>query len=204
MSAPIRLAVIASLLFVALAALVAAGVFHGADQYAVSHWMPWLQGESHPFVEISTLVVPETRWTLGGTLVALWTYPASLLPSALVAGYAAWRLRAAGPAALWVAANAVELAGKLLVERPALYAHGRHVTGFDHSLPSGHTMRALVVAYALAALGRRGRLAYAWALSVPFALVALGDHVPTDVVAGLLAFAGMYAIKLTFTSSRSR
>lgn len=186
-----RLAVIPFALFVALAALVAAGVFHGADQYAVSHWMPWLQKKSHPLVQISTLVVPETRWTLGGTLVALWTYPASVLPSALVAGYAAWRLRDARPAVLWVAANAVELAGKLLVERPALYAHGRHVTGFDHSLPSGHTMRSLVVAYALAALWRRGRFAYAWALSVPFALVALGDHAPTDVVAGILAFAAL-------------
>jgi membrane-associated phospholipid phosphatase len=186
-----RLAVIAFLLFVVLAALVAAGAFHGVDQYAVSHWMPWLQGKSHPFVQLSTLVVPETRWTLGGTLVALWTYPASLLPSALVAGYAAWRLRDARPAVLWVAANVVELAGKLIVERPALYAHGRHVTGFDHSLPSGHTMRSLVVAYALAALWRRGRFAYAWALTVPFALVVTGDHVPTDVVAGILAFAAL-------------
>jgi membrane-associated phospholipid phosphatase len=153
--------------------------------------MPWLQRKSHPLVQISTLVVPETRWTLGGTLVALWTYPASLLPSALVVGYAAWRLRDARPAVLWVAANLVELAGKLLVARPALYAHGRHVTGFDHSLPSGHTMRSLVVAYSLAALWRRGRLAYVWALSVPFALVVTGDHVPTDVVAGLLAFAAL-------------
>lgn len=186
-----RFAVIAFLLFVALAALVAAGAFHGVDQYAVRHWMPWLQGKSHPLVQLSTLVVPETRWTLGGTLVALWTYPASLLPSALVAGYAAWRLYDARPAVLWVAANVVELAGKLLVERPALYAHGRHVTGFDHSLPSGHTLRSLVVAYSLAALWRRGRFAYVWALSVPFALVALGDHVPTDVVAGILAFAAL-------------
>jgi len=186
-----RLALSSFALFVLLAALVAAGVFHGVDQYAVSHWMPWLQRKSHPLVEITTLVVPETRWTLGGTLVALWTYPASLLPSALVAGYAAWRLRDARPAVLWVAANAVELAGKLIVARPALYAHGRHVTGFDHSLPSGHTMRSLVVAYALAALWRRGRFAYAWALTVPFALVAVGDHVPTDLVAGILAFAAL-------------
>lgn len=186
-----RLALSSFALFVLLAALVAAGVFHGVDQYAVSHWMPWLQRKSHPLVEITTLVVPETRWTLGGTLVALWTYPASLLPSALVAGYAAWRLRDARPAVLWVAANAVELAGKLIVARPAVYAHGRHVTGFDHSLPSGHTMRSLVVAYALAALWRRGRFAYAWALTVPFALVAVGDHVPTDLVAGILAFAAL-------------
>ena len=186
-----RLAVIPFALFVALAALVAAGVFHGLDQYAVDHWMPWLQAKSHPLVAIGTLFVPETRWTLGGTLAALWTYPASVLPSALVAGYATWRLRDPRPAALWVVANAVELAGKLAVERPALYTHGRHITGFDHSLPSGHTMRSLVVAWSLAALWRRGRLAYAWALTVPFALVVTGDHTPTDVVAGALAFAGL-------------
>ncbi|HVU78231.1 MAG TPA: phosphatase PAP2 family protein [Gaiellaceae bacterium] len=186
-----RLAVIPFALFVLLAALVAHGTFHAADQHAVGHWMPWLQGKSHPLVTISTLFVPETRWTLGGTLVALWTYPASVLPSALVVGLVAWRLRDPRPAILWVAANAVELVGKGIVERPALYAHGRHVTGFDHSLPSGHTMRSLVVAWALAALWRRGRLAYAWALTVPFALVVLGDHVPTDVVAGLLVFVAL-------------
>ena len=97
-------------------------------------------------------------------------------------------------AVLWVAANVLELLGKLIVERPNLYLHGMHVSGFDHSLPSGHTLRSLVVATALAATWRTGRAALAWAATIPFALVVLGDHTPTDVVAGLLAFTALYCM----------
>ena len=63
-----------------------------------------------------------------------------------------------------------------------------HVTGFDHSLPSGHTLRALVVALALACVWRAGRLAFLWAATVPVSLVVTGDHVPTDVLAAALLF----------------
>jgi membrane-associated phospholipid phosphatase len=174
--------------FIVLAVLVEHGTFASLDQHAVDHWMPWLHPGHGGILSLRGLVVPQTESTLGGTLVALWTYPASLFASALVVGAIAWRLRSVALAALYVAANAVELGGKLIVHRPPLYAHGIHLSGLDHGLPSGHTMRSLVVATAIAALGRWGRFAYAWALGVAVALVLIGDHTPTDVVAGGLAF----------------
>jgi membrane-associated phospholipid phosphatase len=201
-----RVAVVSSICFLLFTGLVAAGVFHGLDQYAVDHWMPWLVEGHHPLVQFSTVFVPQTRRSVGGTLAELWTYPAAVFPSAVIVCAVSWWLRDVRLALLWILVNAVDTVGKLVVERPALYLHGRHVAGFDDSLPSGHTLRALVVALALALLWRRGRIAFAWALTVPVALVLLGDHVPTDIVAALLAFvgisAGMYATKLTFTSNR--
>jgi membrane-associated phospholipid phosphatase len=186
------LAVTGGALFAATAGLVAAGVLTRVDQHAVSHLMPWLRPRHHSFVSISSLTLPGLHGSPARCLVDLWTYPAALVPSAVLVLAAAGRLRTTGRMSaaitwcvLWVAGNAIELAGKLGLERPALYRHGVHVTGFDHSLPSGHTIRSLVVAGALAWAWRRGWVALLWAATVPFALVALGDHTPTDVVAGV-------------------
>ena len=190
-----RVALVSAALFVALAILVELGAFTWLDQYAVSHWMPWLQPEHHPLITISALLVPQTVPSTLGTIVDVWTYPAAVVPSAVIVAVIvlARGWDAAVWAALWVAVNVVELAGKLIVVRPNLYFHGLHVTGLDNSLPSGHTLRSLVVATAVAATWRAGRAALVWAATIPFALVALGDHTPTDVVASLLAFAALYA-----------
>jgi membrane-associated phospholipid phosphatase len=186
-----RLALLSFALFLALGGLVEGGVLHGLDQHAVSHWMPWLAPHHHALIQVATVFVPETRPTLAGTLVALWTYPASVLPSAILVALAARHLRSWRPVVVWVVANVVDVVFKELFHRPALFFHGVHVTGFDHSLPSGHTMRACVVAASLAAAWRGGRYAWLWAALVPVALVVSGDHTPTDVVAGLLAAGGL-------------
>lgn len=190
-----RVALVSAILFVTLAVLVDLGRFTWLDQHAVSHWMPWLQPKPQPLVTIGGLFVPGTKSSAFGTLLDIWTYPAAVFPSfvivALLVVLRGWN--AAVWAVLWVAANLVEVAGKLIVERPNLYFHGVHVSGLDHSLPSGHTLRSLVVATALAATWRAGRPALLWAATIPFALVALGAHTPTDVVAGLLAFTALYA-----------
>jgi membrane-associated phospholipid phosphatase len=190
-----RVALVSAVLFVVLAVLVDLGQFTWLDQYAVSHWMPWLEPKHHPLVTVSGLLLPQTVSSTFGTVVDVWTYPAAVVPSgaivALLLVRAGWG--AAAWAALWVAANVVELAGKLVVERPNLYFHGLHVSGLDHSLPSGHTLRSLVIAAALAATWQWGRAALVWAATIPFALVALGDHTPTDVAAGILAFTALYA-----------
>jgi membrane-associated phospholipid phosphatase len=171
--------------FLVLTGLVWAGVFTWLDRYSVGHLMPWAQFGPAKLISISTVFKPETRSTLGGTLVALWTYPASPFISGLVVLACAWRLpRRAGVVAiaLWVAANAVELAGKVIVSRPFV---GQ--PGFTHSFPSGHTVRAFVTAAILAWVWRRAAWpALAWAVGVACALVAIGDHVPTDVVGGVL------------------
>jgi len=176
--------------FLAWAGLVWAGVFTSFDRYAVHHWMPWAHFGPHHLVQVGGVFKPQTESTLGGTLVGVWTYPASPFISALDVLACAWVLpRREGFAAiaLWVIANAVELLGKLVVNRPSVGE-----PGFSDSFPSGHTVRAFVVAAVLAWTWRRGALpAYGWAVGVAVALVALGDHVPTDVIGGALLAAAL-------------
>jgi hypothetical protein len=181
-----RLAVAGGLLTALTATLSATGVLHGIDQYAVDHLMPWLQTRHHPFVTFRALVEPRVEPPAANTALRLWTYPAAVLPSLLIVVLAAWRAGRAAIAwcALWCAGNAIELAGKLTLHKPDLFHHGTHVSAFDTSLPSGHTIRALILAGAVATAWRSGRLAIVWAATVPFALVASGEHVPSDVVTG--------------------
>jgi membrane-associated phospholipid phosphatase len=178
-------AVGAGALFLVLTALVWAGAFTHVDRYAVHHLMPWAQFGPHRLIEVASVFRPQTESTLGGTLVALWTYPASPFISGLIVLICAWRLpRRAGVAAiaLWVAANLVELLGKLVVSRPSVGE-----PGFSDSFPSGHTVRAFVTAAIVAWVWRRAAVpAFIWAAGVACALVAIGDHVPTDVLGGAL------------------
>lgn len=172
------------------AALASAGAFTGADDFAVAHLAPWLNPRPHPSITLATLTIPSIGGPVGKQLLNLWIYPAAVLPSLVIVAVCGLRWLA-----LWVAGNAVEVVGKAVVSRPALHWHGAHVRGFDHSLPSGHTIRAFLVAAALAAAWRHGRWAWLWAVTVPFALVALGHHVPSDTVAGVfvvLALAGWF------------
>lgn len=176
--------------FLALTGLVWAGVFTSFDRYATDHWMPWAHFGPHHLIQVAGVFKPQTESTFGGTLVALWTYPASPFISALIVLACAWVLpRREGVAAiaLWIVANAVELLGKLVVSRPSV---GQ--PGFSDSFPSGHTVRAFVVAAVVAWTWRRVALpAYAWAVGVAIALVTIGDHVPTDVIGGALLAAAL-------------
>lgn len=184
-----RLAVAGGSLTALLATLVATGKLAEIDRYAVAHLMPWVQARHHPFVTIGSLTVPSLRPPAANTALELLTYPAALAPSLVLVFLAATRLaRADGLAwcAIWCAGNAIELVGKLTLHRPALYHDAVHLTAFDASLPSGHTIRAFIVAGTFAAAWRTGRLAYVWAATVPFALVAIGAHTPTDVAVGFL------------------
>ncbi|HST14532.1 MAG TPA: phosphatase PAP2 family protein [Gaiellaceae bacterium] len=182
-----RLAIAGGLLAALTATLSATGVLHGVDQYAVEHLMPWLQVRHHPLVTLGGLTVPSIHPPAGNIALELWTYPAALLPSLVIVLAAAWRLgRRAGLVwcTLWCAGNAIELAGKLSLRKPDLYHNTFHVSAFDTSLPSGHTIRAFVLAGAAATAWRSGRPALVWAVTMPFALVVAGAHVPSDVVTG--------------------
>ena len=182
-----RLAIAGGLLTALTATLSATGVLHGVDQYAVEHLMPWLQVRHHPLVTFGGLTIPNVDPPADHIAIELWKYPAAVFPSLLIVLAAARRLgRPAGLVwcALWCAGNAIELAGKLSLRKPDLFHHTYHVSAFDTSLPSGHTIRALILAGAVAAAWRSGWLAFAWATTIPFALVVSGAHVPSDVATG--------------------
>ena len=123
----------------------------------------------------------------------LWLYPASAPVSGILVAACALVLRRRGRAregtlwlAAWFAGTLIEIVTKHALERPALFSHGRHVLGFDDSLPSGHAMRSFLLAAVVASLWARGRLAWLWAVVVWILLIVEGWHTPTDVLAGLL------------------
>lgn len=180
-----------------LTALVQAGALTRVDQFGVDHLMPGLnpaetspngsQGLYRPFG-------PQTNWW--SKLLDLWTYPCSVLVSGLVlAALCAveWR-RGRIAAALvlagaWVVGNGVEVVGKAVITRPALYGAANgvrlHVASFDDSFPSGHMIRGTIVAAAIVLAWRRLApwVAGWWVLIGP-SLVLQSAHTPSDVVGG--------------------
>jgi membrane-associated phospholipid phosphatase len=167
--------------FAALAVLVAAGVLTGLDQWSVDHVMPGAHFRETRSRLIEGLVpLYGAHWD--GALAAaanIVTLPASLLISLAIV---AWRSRAL--AVVMFAAVAVEVLCKEVLVRPALYDGARHVAAFDSSFPSGHTLRALLVAGALWPL--LGVWSAAWAVASIVLLELAGWHTPTDIAGGVL------------------
>jgi membrane-associated phospholipid phosphatase len=177
--------------FAAAAALTAAGAFTRIDQLAVDHLMPGLQPTRVFEPGLLDSLVPVAGADSGWSVAAdLWLFPASAgLSFAIVLACAAVRRERVAlvwPAAL-VLGTAVEAVVKETLLKPSVFADGLRVGQFDMSLPSGHTLRAVIVAAAVAETGRRAApYAWAWAATVPFVLVAAGWHPPSDILAGLL------------------
>ena len=124
-------------------------------------------------------------WLSGAANVV--TLPASFFVSLAIV---TWRSRIIALALL--AAVAVEVVCKELITRPALHRGALHVAAFDSSFPSGHTLRAILVAAAVWPVLRG--VAVAWAAASIVLLQLAGWHTPTDiaggVVLGLLALLG--------------
>ena len=194
--------------FVGLGVLVATGVCTPLDQYATHHLMlglyPYVGGGSALTVGAHTMLGPISSSTNPGRIVnriADTAYiPAGVVvASLLVCACAAVALMCgrriadvAGWIAAYVAGNSLELIGKVLVARPALHTtalYGSvHVRKFDTSFPSGHAIRAvLLAAFVSWAVGPLRPVAVAWASVVVVLLVLAGTHTPTDVLGGLLA-----------------
>jgi len=148
--------------------------------------------------------------TLADALVPLWgsswhgvvavttdlvTLPAALLTSAAIVALACFAVRGGAAVALataYVAGNGVEVLTKETLTRPALFAQGLHVAALDNSFPSGHTVRAVLVAMAVScAWPRAWRWAVLWAASSTVMLELGAQHVPSDVAGGLLLAAGL-------------
>jgi membrane-associated phospholipid phosphatase len=121
----------------------------------------------------------DSGWTIAANVVTL---PAGFLVSLALAALLSRRL-----AFVVLAAVAVEALCKTALTGPALYDGGVHITAFDSSFPSGHALRAVILAGAVAVLRPRYRvLAVAWAVVAILLLEAAGWHTPTDVVGGVM------------------
>jgi membrane-associated phospholipid phosphatase len=188
-----------ALAFLALAALVAAGVFTSLDQFSLDHLMPWLVPGSPAGSATAGFYRPFTLHSATAIkILDLWTYPCSVLVSGLVVGVAClvlWRrlgtVAALAPAAAWVIGNAVEVVGKHVIVRPAVYGTANgvriHVTAFDDSFPSGHMLRGVLVAGAIVLVWKRAApWALFWVVLVGPALVLQAAHTITDVVGGAI------------------
>jgi membrane-associated phospholipid phosphatase len=182
-----------------LAALVAVGALTRFDQYSIDHWMPAFSPDEQP--DDSRLVGLYRPFSLDISwwhkLVDLWTYPGSVLVSGSIFAIACIWLARRGRVrvsaiwiAAWVAGNGIEVAGKGLLHRDPLYGvsdTGIHIRSFESSFPSGHAVRATLVAALIVYLWPRfTRPALVWAVPVLPALVVSAAHVPTDVVGGVL------------------
>jgi membrane-associated phospholipid phosphatase len=186
---------------VVLTALVLGGVLTGLDEWGLDHVMPALDPTAHG----NGIVTSRGLWRPFPLDIPWWqkaldvySYPGSALASAVLVAIACVVLVRRGqrlPALVWLGAwlagSGVELIGKHLLSRPALYwTNGRvrlHVAPFANSFPSGHTVRSVVIAAIIAYVWRRARVPVAvWLAFVPVCLVIVAAHTITDVIGGLL------------------
>jgi membrane-associated phospholipid phosphatase len=176
--------------FAALAGLVAAGSANGVDRWAIEHAMPGAQFSSRkPTVAEALVPLLHVRWHGAVHVLAeIVTLPAAFLPSLLLVAAVVWRTRAYVWALLWIAGNAVEELCKSTLTRPALYHDGPHLRAFDSSYPSGHTIRAVLLAAMIPA-------ARPWAVAAIVLLEVGGFHVPTDIAGGLLLALALLAAR---------
>jgi membrane-associated phospholipid phosphatase len=179
------------------------GELTSIDQWAVLHAMPGAHftGRKPPFIDA---VVPlrGDSWRRSAAVVTnILTFPAGALIATVIVAVSCSRLRrraAIALVAVYVAGGLVEELVKATLTRPPLYADGLHVAAFDNSYPSGHTIRAVVLAVAVAAAWPRLRLAAAaWAAATVVFLELGGCHVPSDIVGGFLLAAGLLATTWT-------
>jgi len=182
--------------FATLSVLVAAGALTRLDQWAIDHAMTDIH-RAGATPTLGDALVPLLHTDLSSPLdvgASVVTTPASLLLSLALVGACCLTLRrrsrtraAYAWAVAWLAGNAVEELCKSTLVRPALYRHGMHLVAFDSSFPSGHTIRSILVAAAIAAAwpaARRWSAAWAAASLVLLEVDAL--HTPSDIAGGLL------------------
>ena len=192
-----------------MAVLAASGASAGVDRWAAGHLMPFAgaPGEAPSPAEAVVPLLHAPFHPAGVAVAQIVTLPGQVLVSfglILLASRRLWlqgRVEAAlaWPTA-WLLASAVEVVFRHTLTRPDLYRDGVHLVGFDASWPSGHTLRAALVAAALASAWPRLRVPLAiWLVAVVVLLETAGFHTVTDVAGGLLlatvAVAGALAVE---------
>jgi membrane-associated phospholipid phosphatase len=173
--------------FAALAALVATGATNGIDGWAIDHAMPGAHfGTDKPTTSEALVPLLHVRWHgVVHVLAEIVTLPAAVLPSLLLLVV----LRRYALIGVWAVGNGIEELCKWTLTRPELFHHGLHLVAFDNSYPSGHTLRAVILAAAW-------RPARPWAVAAIVMLEVGGFHVPTDIVGGLLLAALLLGLRL--------
>jgi membrane-associated phospholipid phosphatase len=170
--------------FAALAVAVSAGAFTRLDQWSIDHLMPGGRFHGGKTRLIDGLVpLLSAGWGSGyGIAVNLVTLPASFLIALAIVTFCSRRLAVA-----LVGAVLVEVICKEVLTKPALYDGSFHIAAFDTSFPSGHTLRTVLVAAAVAWRWPRLRaLAIVWAICSLTLVLLAGWHTPTDIAGGLL------------------
>jgi membrane-associated phospholipid phosphatase len=170
--------------FAALAGLVAAGALTHVDQWAVDNVMPGATFRRQGGGLLEGLVpLLHSHWSSTYAVAAnIVTLPASFLISL---GIVFACSRVLGLAL--VAAVAVEVLCKEVLTRPALYDGSFHIASFDSSFPSGHALRTVIVAGAIAWRWPRTRqIAVAWAIGSIVLIQLAGWHTPTDIAGGVI------------------
>jgi membrane-associated phospholipid phosphatase len=188
-------AVIAAALLAVLAVLVHAGKLNSVDTYAVRHLMPYRRDdEHHPFSVFAAMIAYHGYHFHLGPAVRL---PASaFISSVLIAAcfVVLWLRGKRRAALLWAAcfflANVLEVFGKVVITKPRLFdlRHGELLpVGFHHSFPSGHVVRAAVLASVAAYVWPRLAPLFAvWVLAVIVTAELDGIHSPSDIAGALL------------------
>jgi len=170
--------------YAALATLFATGALRRPDQWAVDHWMPGIAlRRVEPGVVDAIVPLLHSRWDNGYAIAAnLLTLPAALLVSIVLATLLSRRLAVA-----LLAATAVEVLCKTVIAGPDLFHGTSHIVAFDSSFPSGHTLRTVILAGAVALSRPQLRLlAAAWAVAAIVLLELAGWHTPTDIAGGVV------------------
>ena len=198
-------AVIAAVGLAALGVLVATGHAATFDQWSADSLMPY---QDRPLSQPGLwdqLMSPLAAVTRSGNdlpsrLLFASTLPAAPLAASVAAALGILALAARGQqrrALVWtltlVSCAVAEAGIKALVERPLIHKYDvvRQTTvtkdSFNHSFPSGHTVRGLLLAFLIAELvpALRPVLA-AWLLVMSAGLVLTSMHTPTDVAGGTL------------------
>jgi membrane-associated phospholipid phosphatase len=171
--------------YAALAVAVATGALNGVDQWAIDHVMPGVGiSSAEPTLVEAAVPLLHAGW---GTWLHVVANVVTLPAQGLVSLAILLVLRDLRRLAAWLGVDAVELLCKQVIVRPPLYHDGVHLVAFDSSFPSGHTLRSLVVAAAVAAAWPRARWAVAaWAASSLLLLELAGHHVPSDIAGGVV------------------
>jgi membrane-associated phospholipid phosphatase len=199
--------------FAALGVLVAAGALTAIDQWAVDHTMKDISPESTaPSLIEAIIPLRHAHWHGVDVAANIVTLPAQALVSSLLVGLCCVVLERRGRrraalvwAGAWIVGNLVEVLSKSTLSRPLLHTHGGPILGFQSSWPSGHTLRAVLLAATVAVVWPpMRRWVVAWAAATLVLLEVAGFHVPSDILGGVLLAALLIVLARDASSSPSR